>query len=171
VPELLGDELPTFGEVTGGRFFDELDPSDPETVRYACADADYALRLYHRFNRWFDAYLPAHRFIAERVESPTAVCCGLMKYNGLLTDRDAMIRKQGEAAARLIDLQEKYRGVIGDVSIGATPAPSVQGLPVPHAEPAGAQDHGEERRGRGRSGAGAALRVVRQSPAGAYAAV
>ncbi len=119
VPELLGDELPTFGEVTGGRFFDELDPSDPETVRYACADADYALRLYHRFNRWFDAYLPTHRVIAERVESPTAVCCGLMKYNGLLADRDAMIRKQGEAGARLIDLQEKIRGIIGDVSIGA----------------------------------------------------
>lgn len=119
VPELLGDELPTFGEVTGGRFFDELDPSDPETVRYACADADYALRLYYRFNRWFDAYLPTHRVIAERVESPTAVCCGLMKYNGLLADRDAMIRKQGEAGARLIDLQEKIRGVIGDVSIGA----------------------------------------------------
>lgn len=119
VPELLGDDLPTFGEVTGGRFFDELDISDPETVRYACADADYALRLYHRFNRWFDEYLPAHRVIAERVESPTAVCCGLMKYNGLLADRDAMIRKQGEAAARLIDLQEKIHAITGDIDIGA----------------------------------------------------
>ena len=33
VPELLGDELPTFEDVTGGRFFDELNSHDPETVR------------------------------------------------------------------------------------------------------------------------------------------
>lgn len=46
VPELLGDELPTFEDVTAGRYFDELSPGDPETVRYACADSDYALRLY-----------------------------------------------------------------------------------------------------------------------------
>ena len=53
VPELLGDELPTFEDVTGGRFFDELNSHDPETVRYACADSDYALRLYRRFNEWY----------------------------------------------------------------------------------------------------------------------
>ena len=40
-------ELPDFETVTAGRFFDELDPQDKETVRYACADSDYALRLYH----------------------------------------------------------------------------------------------------------------------------
>lgn len=119
VSELLGADLPTFEEVTGGRFFDALDPNAPETIRYACADADYALRLYHRFNCWFDAYLPAHRVIAEQVESPTAVYCGLMKYNGLLVNQDAMIRKQGECAARLIDVQAKIRALIGDVDIGA----------------------------------------------------
>ncbi len=53
VPALLGAELPTFAEVTAGRAFDELDPCDAETVRYACADSDYTLRLYHRFNKWF----------------------------------------------------------------------------------------------------------------------
>ncbi|HML45698.1 MAG TPA: bifunctional 3'-5' exonuclease/DNA polymerase, partial [Clostridia bacterium] len=119
VPELLGDELPSFEEVTEGRFFDELDSHDPETARYACADADYALQLYHRFNQWFDAFLPKHRFIVEQMESPTAVYCGLMKYNGLLVDEEAMIRKQGECAARLIDLQGKIRSLIGDVDIGA----------------------------------------------------
>ena len=40
VPELIGDDLPTFEEVTEGRFFDELPSHAPETVRYACADAD-----------------------------------------------------------------------------------------------------------------------------------
>ena len=119
VPELLGDELPTFEDVTGGKFFDELNSHDPETVRYACADSDYALRLYRRFNEWFDAFLPRHRWIVENVESPTAVYCGLMKYNGLLMDEPAMIRKQGECAARLLDLREKIRGMIGDVDIGA----------------------------------------------------
>ena len=72
VPELLGDELPSFEDVTEGRFFDEMDSHAPDTIRYACADADYALRLYHRFNLWFDAFLPKHRFIVEQVESPTA---------------------------------------------------------------------------------------------------
>ena len=119
VPELLGDELPTFEDVTEGRFFDELASDDPDTVRYACADSDYALRLYRRFNEWFDAYLPRHRWIVENIESPTAVYCGLMKYNGLLMDETAMIRKQGECAARLLELREKIHAMTGDVEIGA----------------------------------------------------
>ena len=119
VPELLGDELPTFEDVTEGRFFDELASDDPDTVRYACADSDYALRLYRRFNEWFDAYLPRHRWIVENIESPTAVYCGLMKYNGLLMDETAMIRKQGECAARLLELREKIQAMTGDVEIGA----------------------------------------------------
>lgn len=119
VPELLGDELPTFEDVTEGRFFDELASDDPETVRYACADSDYALRLYRRFNEWFDAYLPRHRWIVENIESPTAVYCGLMKYNGLLMDETAMIRRQGECAARLLELREKIQAMTGGVEIGA----------------------------------------------------
>ena len=119
VPELLGDELPTFEDVTEGRFFDEFASDDPDTVRYACADSDYALRLYRRFNEWFDAYLPRHRWIVENIESPTAVYCGLMKYNGLLMDEIAMIRKQGECAARLLKLREKIHAMTGGVEIGA----------------------------------------------------
>ena len=119
VPELLGDELPTFEDVTEGRFFDELASDDPDTVRYACAGSDYALRLHRRFNEWFDACLPRHRWIVENIESPTAVYCGLMKYNGLLMDETAMIRKQGECAARLLELREKIHAMTGDVEIGA----------------------------------------------------
>ena len=111
--------MPTFEDVTAGRYFDELLPDDPETVRYACADSDYALRLYHRFNRWFMAQLPKHRRIVEEIESPTAVYCGLMKYNGLLLDEAAMIQKQSECAAKLIELRDKIREIIGDVDIGA----------------------------------------------------
>ena len=119
VPELIGDELPTFEEVTEGCFFDELPSHAPDTVRYACADSDYALRLYHRFNRWFDQGLFRHRLVVEEIESPTAVYCGLMKYNGLLMDETAMIRKQGECAARLLELREKIRVIVGNVDIGA----------------------------------------------------
>ena len=124
VPLLFGVELPDFSTVTGGRFFDELSPEDGETVRYACADSDFALRLYHVFNEWFDKYLPRHRRIVELVESPTAVYCGLMRYNGLLMDRAAMEKKQAEAEARIGALREEIAFMIGDVEIGANASTS-----------------------------------------------
>jgi DNA polymerase-1 len=124
VPELFGTELPDFEEVTAGRFFDELDPQDAETVHYACADSDYALRLYQLFNGWFDRYLPKHRFIVENIESPTAVYCGLMKYNGLPVDRERMLGKQADAEAKLAELREEIAFIIGDVDIGANASTS-----------------------------------------------
>jgi len=118
VPALLDKELPTFGEVTAGRHFDELDPADSETIRYACADADYTLRLYHIFNNWFDRWMPKHRDIVERVESPTAVYCGIMKYNGLLVDAERM-REQGERCENERQrLKSEIAFIIGDVNIG-----------------------------------------------------
>lgn len=48
--EICHEPLPTFSDVTNGRHFDELDAQDSETVRYGCADSDFALRLYHIFN-------------------------------------------------------------------------------------------------------------------------
>jgi len=119
VPELLGVELPTFGEVTAGRRFDELDPYDPETVRYACSDSDYALQLYYIFNRWFDQWLPKHRWIVEHIESPTAVYCGVMKANGLLADAELMAAKSAWCKTRLAELKEEIAFIIGDVNIGA----------------------------------------------------
>lgn len=124
VPQLFSVELPDFETVTGGRFFDELDPQDGETIRYACADSDYALRLYHLFNGWFDKFLPKHRRLVEQVESPTAVYCGLMRYNGLLMDRAAMEAKQTEAEERLTALREEIAFLIGDVEIGANASTS-----------------------------------------------
>lgn len=124
VPQLFDTELPDFGSVTGGRFFDELSPQDTETVRYACADSDYALRLYHVFNGWFDKYLPKHRHIVEQIESPTAVYCGLMRYNGLLMDRAAMEEKQAEAEGRIAKIREEIAFITGDVEIGANASTS-----------------------------------------------
>jgi DNA polymerase-1 len=116
---LLNVELPSFLEVTGGRHFDELDPADSETIRYACADSDYTLRLYHIFNNWFDRWLPKHRFIVEQIESPTAVYCGLMKYNGLIVDKPLMEVKAAECEDKLAKLREDIAFIIGDVNIGA----------------------------------------------------
>ena len=124
VPELLDIELPTFSEVTGGRFFDELDPLDKETVRYACADSDYTLRLYHMFNDWFDRWLPKHRNIVEEVESPTAVYVGLMKHNGLLVDKELMEDKAAECEYQLAMLRDEIAFIIGDINIGANASTS-----------------------------------------------
>ena len=122
--ELFGEELLSFETVTAGRYFDELDPQDEETIRYACADSDYALRLYHLFNDWFNRYLPKHRLIVEKLESSAAVYCGLMKYNGLLADKELMLKKQAEAAERIKQLKEEIAFMIGDVNIGANASTS-----------------------------------------------
>lgn len=124
VPQLFGVEMPDFETVTAGRFFDELSPQDAETIRYACADSDYALRLYHLFNSWFDKYLPKHRFLVEQIESPTVVYCGLMRYNGLLMNQAAMEAKQAEAEKRIAEIREEIAFMIGDVEIGANASTS-----------------------------------------------
>lgn len=94
--ELLGVPLPTFNVVTDGHHFDELSTLDSETVRYACADSDFALQLYHYFNNYFDSYsrmdLAGHRVITE-LESVISVYCGLMNYNGCPIDLDAVEEK------------------------------------------------------------------------------
>lgn len=119
VPELLKVELPTFESVTEGRFFDELSSEDFETVRYACADSDYALRLYHLFNNWFDKNLPKHRYIVENIESPTAVYVGLMKYNGIPLDAKLMQAKGEEAQEQINQLREDIHLTMGNIDIGA----------------------------------------------------
>jgi len=139
VKQLFDVEMPSFEDVTAGRFFDELDPADPEALNYACADADYALRLYHRFNAWFDRYLPRHRWIVENIESATAVYCGLMKYNGLLVDAALMDEKAEQCGRELERLRGDIAFMIGDVNIGANASTSAfkrylykdLGLPVP----------------------------------------
>lgn len=137
VPELLKVELPTFSEVVsqaksvrtgndiacdsgaGSACFDELDSEDSETIRYACADSDYALRLYHLFNNWFDKNLPKHRCIVENIESPTAVYVGLMKYNGIPLDVELMRTKGEEAQEQINQLKEDIHLTIGNIYIGA----------------------------------------------------
>ncbi len=119
VPEYFHEPLPSYADTVGGLHFDELDPQSEKTVHYACADADYALRLYHLLNSWFDRFLPKHRFIVEKVESPTAVYVGIMRYNGLPIDRDLMEQKRSEAEKKLVELKGKIAFIIGDINIGA----------------------------------------------------
>ena len=116
--DVCGEKLPTFEDTTNGRHFDELDPDDAETVRYAAADADFALRLYLQFNNWFEEYLPKHRYIVENVESPVAVYSGLMKANGLDMDIALMNQCSEKAEAEMKRLREEIQFMIGGVSIG-----------------------------------------------------
>ncbi|MCD8148299.1 MAG: bifunctional 3'-5' exonuclease/DNA polymerase [Clostridiales bacterium] len=117
--ELCGEELPAFTAVTDGRHFDELDGHDAETVRYGSADSDFALRLYHIFNNWFDQYLPNHRHIVEEMESPTAVYLGFMKCNGIPIDIPLMQEKKKESEAEMERIRKEIAFIIGDVNIGA----------------------------------------------------
>ena len=120
VPQLLHVELPKFSEVTQGKSFDELDPEDYETIRYACADADYALQLYNLINNWVDKYLPMHRKIIENIESPTAVFVGLMQYNGVSVDKALMYQKQFDAGEKILEIHREIKRFIGkDIDIGA----------------------------------------------------
>lgn len=118
VPYLYSVELPTFEEVVKGKFFDELDPDEWNTCRYACADSDWTLQLYHTFNEWFDYNIPRHRFICEEIESPTAVYTGMMKYNGVGVDAELMEKKRLEAEQKIMELREKVLMVTGDIDIG-----------------------------------------------------
>jgi DNA polymerase-1 len=120
VPQLLHVELPKFETVVGDRCFDELSPKNPETIRYACPDADFSLQLYHLFNKWFDKNLPKHRWIVENIESPTAVFVGLMKYNGVGVDKAMMYQKQFDAEEKIAKLARQIKSLVGrDIDIGA----------------------------------------------------
>lgn len=117
--ELFGEPLPSFSNVTDGRHFDELDAQDAETVRYGSADSDFALRLYHKFNDWFDRYLPKHRYIVEEIESPTAVYLGIMRTNGIPVNLPLMQERKAEAENEMERIRKEIGFIIGDVNIGA----------------------------------------------------
>ena len=117
--ELFGEPIPSFSSVTDGRHFDELDGNDVETVRYGSADSDFALRLYHKFNDWFDRYLPKHRYIVEEIESPTAVYLGIMKFNGIPVNLPLMQERKAEAENEMERIRKEIEFIIGDVNIGA----------------------------------------------------
>ncbi|MGN0634273.1 MAG: DNA polymerase [Oscillospiraceae bacterium] len=93
-------------------FFHETLPPSP-------AEADFTLRLYHLANNWFEKYYPKYRYIVEKVESPTAVYLGLMKYNGIPLDIPLMKKREAEADAELNRLKEAIQFIIGDIDIGA----------------------------------------------------
>lgn len=117
--ELFGEPLPSFSSVTDGKHFDELDARDEETIRYGSADADFALRLYHAFNDWFERYLPKHRRIVEEIESPTAVYLGIMKANGIPIDLPLMRKRKVEAENEMKRIRREIEFLIGEVNIGA----------------------------------------------------
>ena len=118
--ELLNEDVTTFDQVTQGKFFDELHPRENMyAVAYGAADSDYALKLYHLFNRWFDKWLPKHRWIVENIESQISVYLGMMKHNGIPLDIELMRKRQEETDAEMAQLKKDISFIIGDVDIGA----------------------------------------------------
>jgi len=116
--EFFDAKLPSFSDTVGSRHFDELDPAAETTISYACSDSDYTFRLYHLLNGWFDRFLPKHRFVAEHIESPTAVYVGIMRYNGLPVDKALMEQKGIEADRRITEIKSEIVFIIGDIPIG-----------------------------------------------------
>ena len=90
-----------------------MNPQEHEALRYACADSDYTLRLYFKFNNWFDRFLPQHRVIVEQLESPTAVYCGLMKYNGVPIDHGLMFERQKKAEGKISEIKREIDIITG----------------------------------------------------------
>ena len=124
--ELCGVKMPSFKEVLKNTntpqtpsCFDELDPEEWETVRYGCADADFALRLYRIFNGWFDTYLPKHRVLTEKIESPTAVYLGIMHHNGIPIDLPLMMKRKKETEADTERIRNEILAITGDINIGS----------------------------------------------------
>lgn len=117
--ELCDETFPLCPAILNGKYFDELNGNDEETVRFGAADADFAFRLYHKFNDWFDKYLPKHRKIVEKTESPTAVYIGIMRHNGIPMDISLMQRRKKETEAEIERIRQEIRFFIGDIDIGA----------------------------------------------------
>jgi DNA polymerase-1 len=118
--EIFNIDQVKYEEVTEGKYFDELNPKEEKTLHYACADSDYALRLYYKFNEWFENYIPKHKFICEKIESPAAVYTGIMKYNGIGVDENLMKIKLMEANKKLNDIRSSIFDFAGrEISIGA----------------------------------------------------
>jgi len=60
----------------------------------------------------------------EHIESPTAVYCGMMRYNGVPVDVTAMKEKQNEAQRKLTALRSELDEMTGGVDIGANASTS-----------------------------------------------
>jgi DNA polymerase-1 len=118
--EIFDVEQISFEEATGGLHYDELDPKDEATIEYACSDSDYTLQLYYYFKDYFEREIPKHYYICKEIESPVAVYCGMMKYNGVAVDKELMTEKQEEAEKHLVEIKSKIDAFAGrDLDIGA----------------------------------------------------
>ncbi len=95
-----------------------MNPDEWETIRYACADADYTIRLYNKFNAWFDRYLPRHHWIIEAIESPAAMYVGMMKCNGILMDKPFMASKKTLCEENITAYREKIDTITNGVEVG-----------------------------------------------------
>lgn len=119
----VGIELPSYEATVGTGNFAELDQADPQTIDYACADSDLALRLYHLEIDWFAKNLPAHGKLVQELESPVALFTARMVYRGLRVNQEAMAQAETQLHSRLDKLRKQLQsGGTRGVRIGENAA-------------------------------------------------
>jgi DNA polymerase-1 len=117
--EIFKCKRKSYNELTDGKSFDELDPSNPEVIYYGCADSDDALQLHDYYKDWFAFNIPKHYDVVKNIESPTAIYCGIMQYNGILVDKNLMQQKHDECSSKITELENKIYDLIGrKINIG-----------------------------------------------------
>ncbi len=115
--------LPNFLEVVGLGSFAELDPRQPATINYACADADLARRLYDLEGAWFQKNIPAHEGLVKGIESPVALFTARMEYRGFTLDEAGIADAAAVCRERLgIYQNDLERGGSRPVRVGKNAA-------------------------------------------------
>lgn len=97
---------------------DELDPMHESTICRTCSSASDIMKLYHKLNTWFEENIPNHRRIAEDIESPTDVFCGIMRYNGIPMSRKNLLKAKSKMEASLCKLRESIDSFTGGIDFG-----------------------------------------------------
>lgn len=114
---LLGASTVKYDEVTRGRGFDELDPTDPMTIRYTTDDAINTLQLGKMmWKRLKDTdQLPG--FLEQ--EMPFVEVLARMEMRGMLVDSDALCSKAVQLQERIGELVWEWDFLLPGVSISS----------------------------------------------------
>lgn len=119
---LLGIDMITFEEVTKGRNFAELDPSDQATIDYGCSDVAIALELKRLPNvtraisndpKW------GQKFIYD-LERKVAPCVREGERNRCWIDKDRLILLQEQTRTKVRNLEHEIHELAGgEFNIGS----------------------------------------------------
>ena len=110
----LGMDMLEFEEATKGVSFCELSPKDKTTLRYACEDAEAALRLSGVLR---DGLLPGQEELFRSVRGRTPRCFAEMEATGFGLDVDRLEKNTSMFEKRVAELEEEWAFEVGPVNI------------------------------------------------------